>query len=308
VLDWAARWPPRAGRTDPLPYAPLDLKGAAITLLVCLLWGANPVAIKIGLADAPPLRLAVFRFVLGGLAILGWAALTGRLRGVRVLAEERRPLLVLGLLFTAQIASMNVGTALTSAAHSAIFLNLYAVHTVVLAHFLIPGDRLTPRRLAGTLVAYGGIAVLFAGEASSGSATLLGDTIMFASGLILGERTVYLARAVQRFDPVKLLLAQAAVGVVLFAAMSLAFEPAPTRWTARLGLAIAFQGGVVAGFNFIVNLWLLKRYRPSVLGTFFLTQPIFGVVAAALVAGDALTLDLLVASVAVAVGVGLSSR
>jgi drug/metabolite transporter (DMT)-like permease len=282
VLDWAARWPPRAGRTDPLPYAPLDLKGAAITLLVCLLWGANPVAIKIGLADAPPLRLAVFRFVLGGLAILGWAALTGRLRGVRVLAEERRPLLVLGLLFTAQIASMNVGTALTSAAHSAIFLNLYAVHTVVLAHFLIPGDRLTPRRLAGTLVAYGGIAVLFAGEASSGSATLLGDTIMFASGLILGERTVYLARAVQRFDPV--------------------------RWTARLGLAIAFQGGVVAGFNFIVNLWLLKRYRPSVLGTFFLTQPIFGVVAAALVAGDALTLDLLVASVAVAVGVGLSSR
>jgi drug/metabolite transporter (DMT)-like permease len=277
-------------------------------MLVCLTWGANPVAIKIGLADAPPLRLAVYRFVVGGLVILAWAGLTGGLRGVRIHADERRPLLVLGLLFTAQIASMNVGTALTSAAHSAIFLNLYAVHTVVLAHFLIPGDRLTARRLAGTLVAYGGIAFLFAREASSGSATLLGDAVMFASGLILGERTVYLARAVQRFDPVKLLLAQAAIGILLFMAMSLLFEGEPTRWTTRLGLAIAFQGVVVAGFNFIVNLWLLKRYRPSVLGTFFLTQPIFGVAAAALVAGDALTFDLLLASVAVAVGVGLSAR
>jgi drug/metabolite transporter (DMT)-like permease len=250
----------------------------------------------------------VYRFVVGGLVILAWAALTGRLRGLRLPPPERRPLLVLGLLFTVQIASMNVGTALTSAAHSAIFLNLYAVHTVVLSHFLIPGDRLTARRLAGTLVAYGGIAFLFAREASGGSATVLGDAVMFASGLVLGERTVYLARAVQRFDPVKLLLAQAALGVLLLAAMSLLFEPAPTAWTARLALSIGFQGVVVAGFNFIVNLWLLRRYRPSVLGTFFLTQPIFGVAAAALVAGDALTLDLLLASAAVAVGVGLSSR
>jgi drug/metabolite transporter (DMT)-like permease len=275
---------------------------------VCLLWGANPVAIKVGLADAPPLRLAVYRFVVGGLVIVAWAALTGRLRSFRVEREERRPLLVLGLLFTAQIASMNVGTALTSAAHSAIFLNLYAVHTVVLAHFSIPGDRMTPRRFAGTAIAYGGIAFLFAGERAGDSATVLGDAIMFASGLILGERTVYLARAVQRLDPVKLLLAQATIGVPIFMLLSLVFEPEPTRWTARLGLSIGFQGVVVAGFNFIVNLWLLKRYRPSVLGTFFLTQPIFGVVAAALVAGDALTADLLLASAAVAVGVGLSAR
>jgi drug/metabolite transporter (DMT)-like permease len=37
----------------------------------------------------------------------------------------------------------------------------------------------------------------------------------------------------------------------------------------------------------------------------FLTQPIFGVLAAAIVAGERLTLDLFVASAAVAVGIGL---
>ena len=65
---------------------------------------------------------------------------------------------------------------------------------------------------------------------------------------------------------------------------------------------------VIAGFNFVVNLWLLKRYRPSSLAPFFLTQPIFGVVAAALVTGDALTGEVLLASVAVAIGIGLASR
>jgi hypothetical protein len=33
----------------------LDLRGAALAPLVSVFWGANPVAIKIGLPDAPPL-------------------------------------------------------------------------------------------------------------------------------------------------------------------------------------------------------------------------------------------------------------
>lgn len=265
-------------------------------------------AIKLGLADAAPLQLATYRFVVGGLVILAWAWLTGRLAGLRIEPHEWRPLLVLGVLFTVQIASMNVGTALTSAAHSAILLNLYAVHTVVLAHFMIPGDRLTMRRFAGVCLAYAGIVPLLGGRAGDAVPTLLGDVIMFASALVLAERTVYMARAVQQFDAVKLLLSQATIGVALFSLLSLAFERTPTRWTLALAGTVAFQGVVVAGFNFVVNLWLLKRYRPSTLATFFLTQPIFGVAAAALFAGDPLTVDLLLASAAVAVGIGLASR
>jgi drug/metabolite transporter (DMT)-like permease len=288
-------------------YVPIDLRGAALALLASLFWGVNPIAIKIGLEDAPPLRLAAIRFLVGGIIILGWAWITGRLAGLRIAREEWRPLSVLGVMLTAQIASMNIATGLTSAAHVAIILNLYAVHFVVLAHFLIPGDRLSLRRLAGVLIAYAGIALLFGREAG-GAPTLLGDGIMFLSALLLAERTVYMARAVQTFDPVKILLAQAVIGVVLLFLMSLLFEPGATRWTTRLAGSIAFQGAIVSGFNFVVNLWLLKRYRPSALAAFFLTQPLFGVVAAALFAGDALTLDLLVASAAVAAGIGLTSR
>jgi drug/metabolite transporter (DMT)-like permease len=291
-----------------LTYAPIDLRGAALALLVSIIWGANPVAIKIGLEDAPPIRLAALRFLVGGIVILLWAWQTGRLRGLRVARTEWRPLIVLGLLLTAQIGSMNVATALTSAAHAAIILNLYAVHTVVLAHFMIPGDRMTGRRLAGVLIAYSGIVLLFSRQPATGASSLLGDAIMFVSALLLAERTVYLARAVQTLDPAKLLLAQAAIGTALFVVGSLALEPAAMRWTARLAAVIGFQGVIVAGFNFVANLWLLKRYRPSGLAAFFLTQPVFGVIAAALFSGDALTVEVLVASGAVAAGIGLTRR
>src|SRR5207245_10947414 len=115
-----------------------------------------------------------------------------------------------------QIRSMNVGTSLTSAAHSALLLNLYAVHTVVLAHFLIPGDRLTLRKLTGVLVAYAGIVLLFVHQIGGGAPTLLGDAIMVVSAFILAERTSYLARAVQPFDPVQLLLSQLLIVPAIF--------------------------------------------------------------------------------------------
>jgi drug/metabolite transporter (DMT)-like permease len=286
----------------------VDLRGALLALLLSLFWGGNPVAIKLGLADAPPLRLAWMRFVLGGAVIALWAWLTGRLAGLRVRRGELKPLLIVTALFVGQIGSMNIGTALTSAAHSAVLLNLYAVHTVVLSHFLIPGDRLTARRLVGVLVAYAGVALLIARHAAPGASSLLGDAIMFGSSFLLAERTVYLARVVRALDPVKLLLAQALLGSAVFLLASLLIETASTAWTVRLALSLAYQGGLIAGFNFVANLWLLGRYRPSALAAFFLTQPIFGVAIATVIAGDPLTADLLVACVAVAVGIGLAAR
>jgi drug/metabolite transporter (DMT)-like permease len=98
------------------------------------------------------------------------------------------------------------------------------------------------------------------------------------------------------------------VGAVCFALASFLVEPATTRWTARLAGSIAYQGVLISGFNFVVNLALLRDYRPSALSAVFLTQPIFGVAAAALVAGDPLTPVLVLACVTVAAGIGLTYR
>jgi hypothetical protein len=133
---------------------PLDLRGTVLALILAAIWSANPLAVKVGLADAPPFRLAWMRFLLGGLAILAYAWWT-RHRGVfDVHPGEWRVLWSLGLLFAVQIGLMNVGIARTTATHAAVLVNSYAVHTVVLAHFFIPGDRLTVPKLGGIAVAY----------------------------------------------------------------------------------------------------------------------------------------------------------
>jgi len=54
---------------SPTPYRAIDLRGAGGALLASLFWGVNPVAIKAGLEDAPPFRLAALRFLLGGAVV-----------------------------------------------------------------------------------------------------------------------------------------------------------------------------------------------------------------------------------------------
>ena len=46
------------------PHRDLDLRGAVLALLLSALWGGNPIAIKVGLLDAPPFWLGSMRFVL----------------------------------------------------------------------------------------------------------------------------------------------------------------------------------------------------------------------------------------------------
>src|SRR2546428_11884238 len=103
----------------------MDVKGAAVAVLISVLWGANTVVIKMGLEEAPPLRLACMRFVVGGAVICLWAWATGRFVGFRIEPAEWRPLALLGPLFSAQMAATNGGAWLTSAADASGLLQLF---------------------------------------------------------------------------------------------------------------------------------------------------------------------------------------
>ena len=290
-----------------LEHRSLDLKGAALALLLSALWGANPVAIKLGLADVAPLQMALLRFTVSALAIFAFAMASGRRDVLVIRSGEAKPIWALGLLFVLQIALMNLGLELTTAAHGVIVLNSYAIHTVVFAHFMIPGDQLTPRKLAGVLVAYGGVIILFARGFTTSSGTFAGDLIVALSAVLLGERIVYIAKTVRRVDPVRLMLYQSIIGSVGFFLISFAMEAGrPTRWTSTLILSILFQGVVIGGFNFVTNAWLLKIYRPSALSTVALTTPIWGVLIAAAIGGEGLAPEIILSTLLVVVGIALT--
>ncbi len=68
------------------------------------------------------------------------------------------------------------------------------------------------------------------------------------------------------------------MGVPVFFLLDLLFEGGiPSSYTGRVALSLAYQGVLVSGFNVVINIWLLKYYRPSTLAPIYLTTPLFGV-------------------------------
>ncbi len=254
---------------------PLDLKGGLFALFLSTLWAGNPIATKTGLQSAPPLRFGWIRFGLGLIVVLIWAAVTRQ--SLRVERREWRSMLTLGVLFAIQLAFLNFGQEHTSASHAVIINTTYPLWTGILAHFMIPGDRLNRTRFLGTLIAYGGVVVLFWKSFGGGTGTLLGDGLTLVSAVLLAERQIYIAKSSTTVSLPKLLAAQGVVGITLFVIFSFTFEHDPWVWNGQFALAMAYTGIVIAGFGFIGTSWLLSRYMPSSVTVVSLSQPILGV-------------------------------
>lgn len=270
------------------------------------MWSGNTIAIKSGLDDAPALRLGWMRFVVGGIVVLFWAIY---LRAdLRIKRREWVPLLALGVLFSVQIAFMNIGLTKTTAGHSAVLTVTFPIWVAVLAHFFVPGDRLNSQKLLGVIIAYAGILVLFADSLGVDRDLLVGDLLSAISGFLLGARQVYNARIVQGIHPAKLLLSQAVFGTIVFLAASTLFESDEYVWSGKLAVSIFYQGAVIAGFGFIGNLWLMQKYFPSQVSVISLSQPAFSIVAAWLILGEELSSALWISVVLVIIGAGLVQR
>ena len=288
------------------PAKPLDARAVTLALLTALIWGGNTVAIKISLLDVPPFRLIWLRFLVGGLSILIWAWISKA--SMKISREERSLVFLLGLLLSVQIGLFLWGTNLTTAGHAVVLGNIYPVHVMLLAHVFVPGDRMTVRKLIAVLLGYAGVVLVFAPQLLGHTGLLIGDIAVSAAAALIAVRTIALNRAVQRIEPVMLLLAQALVGTTMFALIDLLVDrQLPTHLTARLALAVAYQGVLISGFNFSINLWLLKRYSPSAISMFYLSTPLFGVFSSWLILGEPLTGYLVAGASLVAAGIGLAS-
>ena len=277
-------------------------------LAIHVLWGGNPVAVKLGLEAFPPLWSGFLRFALGCLCVLAWA------RYARIPALPARgewpALLALGALFTLQIALLNIGFGATTAANGAVLIAANPLFGVLFAHFLVPGDRVSAARAIGVAVAFGGVAlVLTRGAGVAQPLGSAGDWIVLASACLLGLRLALSGRLLRSMNEVRLTLWQMLVSLPLFLAGALAWEE--IRWE-RIGPAplagILYQGIVVAGLAFTVNFTLMRRYSPSVMISFNFVSPVAGVLLGIAILGERLTPGLAGGMALVALGLALIAR
>ncbi len=284
-------------------------QSALIALAVSLLWGANLVALKLGLGTFPPLWSAFWR-MLAGVIVVGLWAKSRRIQ-LRPTSNETGSIGLLGLLFVVQITALNTGADFTSPAYAVILLNSHPIFTNLMSHFYVPEDRLSWQRIAGLAIAFGGICFLSLGRPDAHLAPHpgWGNLIVVISGFLLAVRMVYTQRLVQTMEPVRAVLWQMVVSLPFFAVMALLWEQPtlqPVTWPPVA--ALLYQGVVIAGLCFVVWTHLLRRHSPGTLSMFGFTVPIFGVVLSALIFGEALTVRLLAGAAAVTAGIIVVTR
>lgn len=290
----------------------LDALAIGLLITCCALWGLNQVAAKAALADVPPLTQAALRSAGAALLVLCWA----KARGMALFERDAtlRGGLVAGALFAAEFACIFIGLQFTSASRMVVFIYL-APFVVALGMPLIArGERLSAWQWLGLAAAFAGVAWAFA-EAFSPNAAApprqwLGDALGMTAALLWGATTLAIrATPLSNASAEKTLLYQLAVSALLLAlAAPLAGESWPQRWSALALGSLAFQTVIVTFASYLTWFWLMRHYPATRISAFVLLTPVFGLAAGVTLLGEPLTLRLVVALIAVVLGLALVNR
>ena len=136
------------------------MASVALYVVLCVIWGSTWLVIKIGYGGLGPFNVAALRFVIAG----GVLAVIVPVLGARWPRSRSEWLLILWVgivLFGADYGLIYWGEQFLDSGLTAILFATLPLITVAFAHLYIPGDRITARKLTGTLLAFVGVVALF---------------------------------------------------------------------------------------------------------------------------------------------------
>ena len=281
-------------------------------LVAVVLWGASPVAAKVAVADMTPLTVAVLRTFLGGVLAVP-VALALKIRW----PQQRRLQMILLLSafcgFVAFPLIFTFGIALTTANHASMILAALPIFTGAIA---LSWDRRRPTRIwiAGSAIALIGEIILITSRTHAvggGSASLLGDALCLLSNVFVSLGYVAGGRLQQAGYPstgttfwgaasMSLLLAP----VVVFLWLNGNFNvPSVPAWSGILYMAI-----VSTIIGYVLWYWALGKGGIARVGLIQFLQPVSGVILAAVLLSEGVSLGFLLASALILFGVWLAIR
>ncbi len=274
-------------------------------LVIGGLWGASFPLLRMVVVEMPPFALAATRGGFAALAVLGFLAATGQLRGGRT---SLRHALVLG---TTNGWVPNLLTALAlnriEAAPAALIHAATPLLVAILAVRLLRDEPLSRRGAAGFALGFGGIAVILGPAAVTGSASFTGGLMILASGLSYALGTVY-ARKVRPGAPAQLALGQQLVSGLVAGALSAPFDPgtayAQPGWVYGVLLTL---GVFTSALPLTMFLTLLTRARATDAAMVGYLQPPFAAALGAILLGEWPALPVVAGGAIVLAGVWLAT-
>lgn len=260
-----------------------------MAVLCCLLWGSAFPAVKAGYAllrvaktdTASQMLFAGWRFLAAGLILLALAILNRR--PVAVAREQVGRLIGLGLFQTTlQYVFFYVGLAHASGVKSSIMNATGAFFGVILAHFLFPDDRLTPRKALGCLLGFAGVlAVNLGGKGLDFEFGLLGEGFVVIAAFVLAAGSIWGKSISRKVEPMVMTGWQLAIGGAALLAIGAAAGGHLSGFDIRSLALLAYMAGLSAAAFALWSL-LIKHNPVGMLAVFNFLIPVFGVLLSAL--------------------------
>jgi len=253
-------------------------KLAAIVAFValCLIWSSTWLAIKFGLRDLPPISFVAIRFVIAVVVLL--AISIGRVRLIPLGRGDFKLLAWTGvLMFCVNYALLFWAELYVSSGLSAVLQATIPIFGMVFAHFIIPSEPLRSARIAGAVLALGGVAVICSRLLDFGGLLAFwgGVGIVFGAAGAAFSNVLLKARAI-RLAPAMIAAWQMIFGLVPLIVAGLLFEGNPLHfhWTARAIFCLFYLAIPGSALAFLLLYWLMPRMSVTNLQTIsFITPP-----------------------------------
>jgi O-acetylserine/cysteine efflux transporter len=271
-----------------------------IAATVCVVWGLNAVAAKIGVTYIPPVFFTAIRFVFVLMFVSPWLRPVPGKWGALIPAVFFMGGLHFALIFK--------GAQLSDASTMVIVNQLYVPFAALIAIFWL-GEKIPWQRWLGILLALGGVTV-FSLDATV-TDHLPGVAFLVADGLAMAIGTVLLRR-ITGVAPFVMQAWMAALGIPFLLLISVLFEDgqiaalATSPWQGWAALAYTILAGSLIGHTFYYI--LLQRYEVSLVASVLLPGPAIGVLGGVAILHEPFTPMIVVGSAMTLAGVFIVLR
>ena len=282
------------------------MKSLLVWLLLCLIWGSTWLFIKLGLEDLPPLTFAGIRFVIAVTILFSLIA-------IRRLALPRTGrdwllLAVTGVLaFSLNYGLLFWGEQYISSGLAALLQATIPAFGLVIAHFYLPGERMTTARILGVILGVVGVAVVFSSQLEvAGPKALAGCAALVLSSICAAYSNVLVKAYGKKLDPAILAGSQMFFGMIplLLIGIPLEGNPLSLHWTPIAVVALfylAIVGSVVA---FLLYYWLIQHMDVTKTMLIALVTPVIAVILGVLVLKEGLHWRTFVGGAMIISGIG----
>jgi drug/metabolite transporter (DMT)-like permease len=255
----------------------IDLFGASVLVGFSVLLGLNQVMVKLVNLGMNPVFQAGLRSACAFLPVLAWALL--RRRRLSVFDGSLLPGLFCGGLFAFEFLLLFIALDYTTVARTSVMFYTMPVWVALGAHFLIPGESLTRRKILGLVLAVAGVVIALSNnETPATQFAFAGDIMALVAaagwaGIALTARTTRLASSSIEMQ----LLYQLAVSAPVLLILAPLFGPLFRDMTPALWGIFSFQVLAIISVGFLLWFHILKRYPASDMASFAFLTPVFGV-------------------------------